>query len=51
LVIGVGESIYGGGYYADAGSPLVAPFDIPDECLLATSEVALFNPNERVTTT
>lgn len=49
LVVKVGDHISGGGGFHHAGRDSVAGFDIPAECLPPTSEVAVFNVNERVT--
>ena len=49
LVVRVGDHISGGGGFHSADRQPVAGFGIPAECLPATSEVAVFNVNERVT--
>jgi hypothetical protein len=49
LVVKVGDHISGGGGFHHAGRGTVAGFHIPAECLPSTSEVAVFNVNERVT--
>jgi hypothetical protein len=49
IVVEVDDHISGGGGFHHAGRDSVAGFDIPAECLPATSEVAVFNVNERVT--
>ena len=49
LVVRVGDGVSGGGGFHQAGDRFVAGFDIPAECVPSTSEVAVFNANERVT--
>jgi hypothetical protein len=49
LVVQVGDHVSGGGGFHDASRGSVEGFGIPVECLPSTSEVAVFNVNERVT--